>query len=322
MMYIRTSKRPGERRSQAIAIVVGTIVSILIAIQLIVPHFIPAIFTTIVRPFWRIEFSIQSGSLQSPAALLAENQALKIELQAIIAQNASMSSIQAENAEILSVFGRTSAVDAASSSSQSSTTETAPSPNASSTFDMASFIDRFGGSHLLAAVLSRPPFAPYDELIVDTGANQGVTVGSNVYAPGNILIGTVADVLGETSKVALLSSPGQTYPVLIGSSHVPATATGRGGGQYQAQVPQATAIAQGDIVSDASIDDGAFGTVTSVIDNPADPFETVLFAPPVNIYELRWVLIDSDASIVSYIKTTAMPKNISATTSRSSASKH
>jgi cell shape-determining protein MreC len=159
------------------------------------------------------------------------------------------------------------------------------------------------GARMLAAVLVRPPLTGYDELIVDAGADQGVVAGAKVYAPGNILIGTTTDVLGQTSKVTLLSSPGLTYPVLIGANHMPATAVGRGGGQYEAQVPQATKIAQGDSILDASLSDEAFGTVTAVISNPADPFETVLFSPEINVYQLRWVLIDQNNQSQPYLNT-------------------
>jgi len=144
---------------------------------------------------------------------------------------------------------------------------------------------------ILAAVLVRPPQAAYDELLIDIGADHGITPGSRVYAPGNILIGSTTDIFGQTSKVELFSSSGNTYSVLIGPSRIPATAVGRGGGQYQAEVPQASKINQGDTVSDSSISDAPFGIVSSVLANPADPFETVLFAPPVNIYQLRWVLV-------------------------------
>jgi cell shape-determining protein MreC len=147
-------------------------------------------------------------------------------------------------------------------------------------------------SHVLAAVLVRPPLATYDELIIDAGSDQSVSVGDKVFAPGNVLIGTTTDVLSQTSKVILLSSPGQSYPVTVGPNHVPTTAVGRGGGQYEAQIPQATNIKEGDLVSDSSLADSLFATVTSVLSNPADPYETVLFSSPVNIYQLRWVLVE------------------------------
>jgi cell shape-determining protein MreC len=249
------------------AYIAAGIVIVIIAVQLLVPHFLPSIFTTITRPFWRMEFSVGSGSLESPQALLAENESLKTQLAALNVQQQSVQAVVNDNSELLALLGRTDA-------SSTTVSSLKPIPGI-----------------ILAAVLVRPPQAAYDELIIDIGADHGITLGSKVYAPGNILIGSTTDILGQTSKVKLFSSPGETYYVLIGSSRIPATAVGRGGGQYQAEVPQASKINQGDTVSDSSISDAPFGIVTAVLANPADPFETVLFAPSVNIYQLRWVLI-------------------------------
>jgi len=141
-------------------------------------------------------------------------------------------------------------------------------------------------------VLERPPFGPYDELIIDIGKDKGLTVKDKIYAPGKILIGEVGAVLGKTSKVILFSSPGNKYEVLIGPRHVPATAIGRGGGQYETHVARDIPIKEGDFIEVASLSDLPFAVVTSVISDPAQPFETILFAPVVNVYQLRWVLVE------------------------------
>jgi len=266
------------------------IVVVVILIQLVVPHFLPALFTTIARPFWRMEFSVASGSLDSPASLLSQNQALKIQLQTVMSEDASADMVRAQNSEILALFGRS-----ASDISTTSTSTLSSDQISTDSFNLTDLVNP--NNRVLAAVLVRPPLAAYDEVIIDAGADQGIAVGAKVYAPGNILIGTTTDVLGETSKVTLLSSPGQTYPVIIGSNHITATAIGRGGGQYEAQIPQATQIAVGDSVSDANLSDGTFGKVTSILNNPTDPFETVLFSAPINIYQLRFVLVDSSNSL-------------------------
>ena len=145
--------------------------------------------------------------------------------------------------------------------------------------------------YTLAAILVHPPFSVYDEFIIDAGADHGLSTTSLVYAPGGILIGRVADVMSQTSKVLLFSSPGERYEVMIGSGHAPATASGRGGGQYEAELPSNTSVSIGDFVLAPSLSDKAFGIVTSVANSPTMPFETVFFAPPVNIYQLRWVLV-------------------------------
>jgi cell shape-determining protein MreC len=318
MTYIRTSSRPNQRRSRLIASIAGGVVILVALIQIITPHFLPAFFTTIVRPFWRIEFSVASGSLSSPQALLMENEALKTRIQELTADNASAGSWRGQYAELLAALGRPELVPA-SSASNSATTSTS---SISTSADISAYFDK-NNSRILAAVLVRPPLAPYDELIIDVGADRNIVPGSKVYAPGNILIGTTSDVLGETSKVTLFSTPGQNYQVFIGPNHIPATAIGRGGGQYEAQVPQATTVNEGDVVSDGSLGDGIFGTVLSVINNPADPFITVLFAPPVNVYQLRWVFVANGDVVASNISGDLSLTNSqsTATTSRAAGAK-
>ncbi len=145
----------------------------------------------------------------------------------------------------------------------------------------------------LAAILKRPPLVPHDEFIVDIGRDGGIVLGQKVYAPGDVLIGHVVDVMGHTSKVKLLSSPGERYEVLVGEARTPTTAHGRGGGQYLAEVPSDIVVKDGDIIISPALGDAVFGLVTAVVSDPTQPFETILFAPPINIYDLRWILIDT-----------------------------
>ena len=275
MTYIRTSKRPANKILRAIASVVAGVVVVIILIQVFVPYFLPALFMTIARPFWRMEFSVENGSLDSPGSLLAQNADLENQITALQVSQQSVQMLQSDNSALLLLLGRPIASSTALAQGNPSTP-----------------------GRTLAAVLARPPFSPYDELVIDVGIDQSIAPGAKVYAPGNVLIGTTTLVLGESSRVLLFSSPGEQYPVMIGPSNIPATAIGRGGGQYEAEVPQASKINQGDAVTDSSLSDSLFGTVTAVVANPTDPFETVLFSPPVNIYELRWVLVETPPAAV------------------------
>ncbi|MEA2715339.1 MAG: rod shape-determining protein MreC [Candidatus Parcubacteria bacterium] len=226
------------------------------------PHLFPALFTSVARPFWRTELAIKLGSLTSPEGLLQENELLKRQLSDEALRLATVRAVEMENAELKALLGRAS---------------TTP--------------------YVLSAVLKRPPVSPYDELVIDAGADHNFNLNDNVYAPGNVLIGRISEVLGQTSKVALFSSPGEKYEVLIGTSHAPATALGRGGGQYEADLPRDVKVSKGDFVIAPSRGDKPFGTVISVATDPAEPFEKILFAPPVNEYELRWVLVDNSTAL-------------------------
>ena len=262
MTYLRANKRPGERRKRTFAVSGGIVVVFLVIIQLYIPHFFPALVTSVFSPFWRAEFSIESGSLESPSMLVARNEELKRELADMQVRLDTIGAIEQENSELKALMGRASTT-----------------------------------SKVLAAVLRRPPVSRYDELVIDSGSNENISTASLVYAPGDVLIGKISDALGETSKVTLFSSPGQKYDVLIGSAHAPAVAVGRGGGQYEAQLSRDVKVAEGDFVVDPSLNDKAFGIVTGIESDPAQPFETVFFAPPVNVYQLRWVLVDTGQGI-------------------------
>ena len=120
---------------------------------------------------------------------------------------------------------------------------------------------------------------------------MGLAAGDKVYASESVLIGSISEVLGSTSRVKLYSSPGESYQVLVGSSSVVATALGRGGGQYSAELPRVVVVSEGDFVIAPSLFDKPFGIVSGVISDPAQPFITVLFAPPVNVFQERWVLV-------------------------------
>ena len=97
MTYIRTSKSPADKRNRIIALAVAAVVAIIVLIQILAPYFLPAIFTSVARPFWRMEFSVENGSLDSPQALLAENEALKNEITALQAGDQSIDMLQSDN---------------------------------------------------------------------------------------------------------------------------------------------------------------------------------------------------------------------------------
>lgn len=256
MTYLQSHSRSVSRQKRLTIGILVFLAAIVALVEYAAPHFFPALAMSVARPYWRTEFSLASGSLAGPEALLRENEDLKRQLADAAAQTATVRSLQTENDELRSLLGRAS---------------TTP--------------------YTLAAVLMRPPFSGYDELVIDAGLDQGFADNDVVYAPGNIPIGTISDVLGQTSKVTLYSSAGQKYPILIGSLHVPATAAGRGGGQYEAQLPRDAKVGEGDIVLAPQTGDKPIGIVTAVMTDPAEPFETVLFAPPINLYSLRWVLV-------------------------------
>ncbi len=284
MTYLQANRRPYQTFRRTILIVLAVLVMFGVMTQVFVPHFFPSIGAAIARPFWRTEFSIESGALKSPEALLAENALLSEQLLDSQVRLDTIRAIEIENNELKTLLGRgVDLVMVNATGSMASGTlpiSSQPHPKVSNP-----------DSYILAAVLKRPPFSIYDELVIDIGHDHNLSSSSLVYASGNVMIGHIVDVLQKTAKVKLFSSPGEKFDVLIGPSHAPAVATGRGGGQYEAQVSRDTKVKEGDFVLNSSFSNKPFGVVSVVLLDPTQPFETILFAPPVNMYELRWVLV-------------------------------
>lgn len=316
MTYLQTHNRGGFARNRGLWGGVSVLVVVIILIELIVPHFLPAIFTTIARPFWRMEFSVESGSLRSPEYLLNQNEELKRELADMNIRLQTTQAVSDENDQLKALLKRPVASSISIATLQASTTT-----------PVDTLANLKPSPYTLAAVLKRPPIAPYDELVIDIGSSDGVTVGNQVYASGNVLIGQVSDVLGQTSKVALYSSPNMTYDVLITDNSVgsttggigkntivPAVAHGLGGGQFSVQVPRDVVASAGDVVTVPSISGKTIGVVGAVIMDPAQPFETILFTSLTNIYDLRWVLVDT--------RVDSMPAAISAASVRAPVTKN
>lgn len=143
-------------------------------------------------------------------------------------------------------------------------------------------------NRVTASVLAGPGRSPYDTLVIDAGDEHGIAVGDVVVYAGAGAIGTIAEVSGSSSKVGLYSSAGHEHLVLVGANAIPTTARGRGMGNFEAKVPQGSAVALGDTVL-LPKDNLILGVVQLVEEEPTLPFITVFFRSPFNIAEIRSV---------------------------------
>jgi cell shape-determining protein MreC len=147
---------------------------------------------------------------------------------------------------------------------------------------------------LLAAVLMRPPETPYDTLMLDAGSDQGVVVGDQLSAGGEVVIGTVAQVYPTTARAVLYSAPGQSFSAVLTSGDaagVPITVTGQGGGSMLATVPAGTPAVVGESVVFPGVAGGFSGTISAVVAKTGDSFETLYLHLPVDPLALRFVEI-------------------------------
>jgi len=144
-----------------------------------------------------------------------------------------------------------------------------------------------------ATVLSKPPFTPFDIIVINTGEKAGVKVGSRVML-GQTYLGTVIKVSDYTSEVQLLSSSLTKTDVFIGDKALPAVLSGKGGGNFEVSLPQGSDVKEQDLVFATLHNEVLFvGTVTHIIENSDNTLMTLLIAFPFSLYELSYVEVIS-----------------------------
>jgi cell shape-determining protein MreC len=146
---------------------------------------------------------------------------------------------------------------------------------------------------ILSAILSKPNQSPYDTLIIDTGAKEGIKTGDTVFALGNIPIGRIAEVHFFSSKVILFSNSGEKIQVVISSKDIFMELVGRGGGNFEMIIPRDFTLTKGDQVVLPGITPYVVGIVETIISDPRDPFIKALLTSPVNIQELKFVEVET-----------------------------
>src|SRR3954462_4575619 len=108
MTYL-ASQHSRQKESVRTPFVAGVLLAVILAgVYVLSPHFYPALFMTAARPFWRAEFSLESGSLQSADALLRENEDLKRQLVDLQVRTQSATALLAENDAFKAELGRAS----------------------------------------------------------------------------------------------------------------------------------------------------------------------------------------------------------------------
>jgi len=148
------------------------------------------------------------------------------------------------------------------------------------------------GDLIIARVMLRPNRSPYDTLLVDAGESSGVKDGSKVFAHGDTLIGTVEEVYGDTSLVSLFSTPGREFEARLGGEDFSIKLVGRGAGSFEAVVPRALSVSQGDSVVVPALSRSVVGYVEATVSDPRDPFAKLFIVSPVSFSTLRFVEIE------------------------------
>lgn len=148
-----------------------------------------------------------------------------------------------------------------------------------------------------AEVIAWDPLNADQKITLSRGARQGVTEGASVVVAGNILVGVISKVLGETSQMDLLTSS----DVVVNAQVVPGGATGiikgeHGLGLSFDLVSQNEVIKNGDRVLTSGLG-GRFpknlliGEVGRIRSGESELFQKASVIPATNLRSLRFVFV-------------------------------
>jgi cell shape-determining protein MreC len=249
--------------------VLGIILVVLgcfLALQFFFPRFFTSAVLFIAKPVWMFrDATINSSSgffglFSRTSTLRKENEMLRSEIYALRIREVEFNQMQTEYLDLKTLLG-----DSATSSAES-----------------------FG---MLARVLSKPPFTPYDSFVVDKGSDAGVSIGNLVYANPGLVIGRVTTVTSQVSFVTLFSSGGEAQEFLVSRTGVSLSVTGKGGGNFEIYVPKDFDIKVGDSLIEPSYDIGIVAQIYAVDETSQNSFKKVYARVPKAIFQSKSVLI-------------------------------
>lgn len=142
-----------------------------------------------------------------------------------------------------------------------------------------------------AGVIFRPPQLAYDELIIDKGANDGLSAGKPVLVGEYTLAGELREVFAQTSRVILLSSFGREQNVFLEKSRSAVLATGRGSQELEVILPRDFPAEAGEKVFSFHQPPYLVGIVEKVVSLPTSPTKKLKIRQPFNLNNLRSVNI-------------------------------
>ncbi|MEI7765453.1 MAG: rod shape-determining protein MreC [bacterium] len=145
---------------------------------------------------------------------------------------------------------------------------------------------------ILAAILVSPNRSPYDTLIIDIGKDKNINIGERVFAYGNVPIGKVAEVYGNSAKVVLFSNPGEKTDAIVSGKDATMQLVGRGGGNFEMILPRDFVLEKETEVVLSGLTSHTIAVVQTTLSDPRDSYQKALLASPVNIFQLNYVEVE------------------------------
>lgn len=158
-----------------------------------------------------------------------------------------------------------------------------------------------------AGVVARPPQSPYDTLVLAAGKQDGVALGMEAFAAGNVPIGFVSQVTGGFSRVTLFTAPGVETGGWVGPRDIALTLEGAGGGALRAAVARTAGIVAGDTVYAPGPGMLPIGSVVRVDSDQLSPSITLRILPAANLFSLAWVELRSTGVVPLLAATSTSP---------------
>ncbi|MDP2705354.1 MAG: rod shape-determining protein MreC [Patescibacteria group bacterium] len=260
MNYLLKNRRnpsPLKRR----ALIASSVAVLFFSLFLIAHPFFSNIFKTSFRPLFIAHGALLEGTdflsafFVPRVKLEEENRLLKEQIESLKFDRMANEVLRFENVRLRELLGRTPSAEG-----------------------------------MLVAVLSRPPYTPFDTLIVDAGTKNNVEKDASVAYLGAYL-GKIIGVDVLTSHVLLASSPGETTQTFVARTGEAVRLEGRGNGNFVALLPKAFDIVKGDILEISSLDNLIVAEVGHIDSDPASSFQAVYLKGPVNMNNLQRVMI-------------------------------
>lgn len=261
MIFLQKNKKKGEYFWKFISTIF--IFLFLFVIQIFFPIFSRNLVVTIAKPVWNVkDFTIGvSDNIFSyflfKQNLYKENLALKEQIETLNLKINDYNSIQNQNEELKSILGR----------------------------------DKEEGK-VLARIISKPPQSPYDTFLIDVGTKQGFILNDLVYSSGNVIIGKISEINPNFSQVTLFSDSNQKIQVTIARTGSSFEISGKGGANFQIDVPKETDIVWGDVFEYQNKNSSVVGSVYYIDSNSQSSFKTIYAKSPGNIFSSKWVFVE------------------------------
>lgn len=144
---------------------------------------------------------------------------------------------------------------------------------------------------ILAGVVARPPYLPYDAVMLDRGARDGINEGALVYQSGDHAIGIVSRAYESSALVSLFSTPGIETTVFIIGPDIYTTAYGNGGGVVRVSVPQGIMLTEGDVVLLPALPGSIIGTISAIRSEATRPEQDAFIVGTLSMQSLRTVTV-------------------------------